>query len=383
MDQKKFAMPLCIVASFTWFGYHCGAGFASGRQVWLYANRYGMAGIIVPFIAWTCCAAFMYVAAEYSRLKKATNYRDIVGIYYDHPKVNRIALLFWDVLIFMASITAAGSCVAGCGTLLENLFGLPYFFGCLIFVVLMCALLCFGKSILERLGRFGTALIIIFFLICAVAITSGFSHLGQVVSTDLGAPVTEISTGGLVWQAVTYGIVQISFFQALSVMAGRFESRKQSILFTLCGFLLNCGAMVAAFFAVMAYYPTIGESTMPIFTIVAGFGGAMGTVLMIAYNCVLVLAYITTAGALVAGGQARYTPLLKKKVPSDLVCRLIVTVVFLGGSSAVSTLGLDGILTTINTINANCRLPIWFIPFLILGPISIHKLSKKLKKSAG
>lgn len=380
MEKKKLALPLCVIAAFTWFGYHCGAGFASGRQVWLYACRYGKAGIVVPFIAWICCATFMYIAAEYSRLKKAKNYRDIVSIYYDHPTVNRVALLLWDILIFMASITASGSCVAGCGTLLNNLFGLPYFFGCLVFVVLMCALLCLGQGILERLGRFGTALIIVFFLICLIAIASNFGRLGQVLTTDLSAPVEEISTGGLIWKAVTYGIVQISFFQALSVMAGRFKSRKQSVIFTLCGFLLNCGAMVAAFFAVMAYYPQIGESTMPMFTIVSGFGGALGGVLSIAYNCVLVLAYITTAGALVAGGQARYTPLLKKKISNETVCRLIITIVFLGGSSAMSTLGLDGILTTINTINASCRLPIWFIPFLILGPISIHKLSKKLRE---
>ena len=33
MDKKKLAMTLPITGAFTWFGYHCGSGFASGTQI--------------------------------------------------------------------------------------------------------------------------------------------------------------------------------------------------------------------------------------------------------------------------------------------------------------------------------------------------------------
>lgn len=80
--------------------------------------------------------------------------------------------------------------------------------------------------------------------------------------------------------------------------------------------------------------------------------------------------------------------LLKKKINSDLLCRIIIIVVFFGAATALSTLGLDGILTTVNEINSACRLPVWYIPILILGPFSIHRVvkaqrQKKLAQSDG
>ena len=104
-----------------WFGFHCGAGFASGAQVKLYAAKYGFYGLAVPFIAWAINCVFMYIVAEYSRLIKAKSYRDVgVSIYWDNPVVGRIALLLWDILIFMSSITLLGSCVAGFGAQLTS-----------------------------------------------------------------------------------------------------------------------------------------------------------------------------------------------------------------------------------------------------------------------
>ena len=159
MGRKSKSLPLFITAALIWFGYHCGAGFASGRQVWLYAAQYGTIGIAAPLIIWVLNASFMYISAEYARLKNATNYRDMVSIYYDHPTVNKIALFLWDILIFMAAITVSASCTAGTGSLLQDVFGFPYFVGCAVFIVGMALLLSLGKGILERLGKFGVPLI--------------------------------------------------------------------------------------------------------------------------------------------------------------------------------------------------------------------------------
>ena len=375
MGRKSKSLPLFITAALIWFGYHCGAGFASGRQVWLYAAQYGTIGIAAPLIIWVLNASFMYISAEYARLKNATNYRDMVSIYYDHPTVNKIALFLWDILIFMAAITVSASCTAGTGSLLQDVFGFPYFVGCAVFIVGMALLLSLGKGNLERLGKFGVPLIIIFFIICLTAIGANINHLADTVTTAV--PVTEITFSAFLKRCFIYAITQCSFFQALSILAGKFESRKQSIAFTITGFLMNGCAMLACYLALMAYYPEIGQSNIPIYGIVSQFKGVMGITLTIAYNFVLMLAYITTAGSALVGAQARYTPVLIKWIKSDSACRALVTVLFLAGASLLSTLGLDGILNTVNTINSTCRFPIWFLPFFICGPISIYKLTKK------
>lgn len=378
MEKKKTA-PMFFLAAMTWFGYHCGAGFASGAQVKLYAARYGSQGLIVPFIAWILCAVWMFIVCEYGRMIKAKSYRDVgASIYWDNPVVGKVAIVLWDILIFMSSITAVGSCVAGCGALLKQLAGLPYWMGCGIFIVVMIGILCFGKDILERLGKLGTALVIVFFVVCAFGVWNGFPHMVEAMTTELGVSTVDPTTmNTLVKSGMTYGIVQIGSFQALCVMAGKFESRTDTVKFALTGFALNCGAMVISYLSLMGFYPEIIETSLPTLAIIQNFTGAIAMVLLVAYNFVLVMAYITTAGAMIAGAQARYLPLLSKKISSELACRIIVTLVFIGSATALSTLGLDGILTTVNGINASMRKPIWFYPLLILGPIAIHRVAKK------
>ncbi len=289
----------------------------------------------------------------------------------------------------MSSISILGSCVAGCGSQMDQLFGLPYWVGCAFFIALMVVILCFGKNILERLGKLSAPLIFMFFAVCIVGIIYGFPHMVEALTTDLGAPIVEDSSFGALFKSgFTYGLVQLGAFQALTVMAGKFESRKETVKFIGLGFVMNCGAMLASFLSLMAFYPDILELALPTLGIIQKLTGPLYVILIIAYNLVLFLAYITTAGGMAGGAQARYLPLLKKKINSDLLCRIIIIVVFFGAATALSTLGLDGILTTVNEINSACRLPVWYIPILILGPFSIHRVvkaqrQKKLAQSDG
>lgn len=374
--MKKKALPLWFVAALAWFGYHCGAGFASGRQVWLYAAQFGGIGLVAPFIIWIACTIFMFIAAEYARLTRAKSYREMVSIYYDHPTVNKVALFLWDILVAMASITVCSSCTAGTGSLLNDVFGLPYLLGCIIFVVFMACILTFGQGILERVGKFGIPLIIVFFVVCFCAIIKQGDKIPAAMAME---PVATISTWEFIKKCFIYAITQTSFFQALAAMAGRFSDRTETIKFSVAGLLMNMLAMIASYLGLMAYYPGCGESTIPMFGIVSTFGGVGGVILMVCYNFILIMAYITTVGGAIAGAQNRYVPLLTKKIKSVRICRVIVVIVFMVGAYILSNLGLDGILTTINTINSTCRFPVWFLPFLILGPISIARLRKKEK----
>lgn len=381
MKTKK--APMYFLAVMMWFGFHCGAGFASGAQVKLYAAKYGAKGIIVPFVAWVINCAFMYIAAEYSRLIKAKSYRDVgLSIYWDNPIVGKIALLFWDILIFMSSITVLGSCVAGSGAQLNQLFGIPYWFGCAGFIALMIVILCFGKDVMVRLGKLSTPLVVLFFTVCVVGIIFGFQHMVEALTTGLGASTVEnFSTKMLFKSGLTYGLVQLGAFQALTVMAGKFESHADTVKFISLGFLINCGAMVVSYLSLMAYYPTILEVALPTLGIIQQLSGPLYFILIVMYNFVLIMAYITTAGGMAGGAQARYLPLLNKKISNEMVCRVIIVAVFFGAATALSTLGLDGILTTINEINAYCRLRVWYIPVLILGPFSIYRVRTAQKQN--
>ena len=307
MDKKKLAMTLPITGAFTWFGYHCGSGFASGTQIKVYVSKFGAMGLLAPIVAWICCTAFITIILEYSRLIQTKSYRDVAStIYWDNKSLGRVIILVWDIMVFFSMLVASGSCVAGFGTLLDELFGLPYFVGCAIFVVFMICLMCFGENVLDRLGKISTPLIILFIIVCVVGIVRGAPNLGQVLTTDLGAPSEPDATIlDVIWSGFTYGCIQISFVHTACVIGGGFQSAKETRTMAIAGFIMNCGAMLFGSFAVLAFYPGNMESAMPLLDVVRDVTGPAGILLMVIYNFILIMAYITTAGALIAGGHQK------------------------------------------------------------------------------
>lgn len=385
MDKKKFALSLPLTGAFTWFGYHCGSGFASGTQMKVYATKFGTMGLLAPIVAWICCVTFITIIVEYARLVQAKSYRDVAGsIYWNNQKVGRVVIAVWDVMVFFSMIVASGTCVAGCGTLLESLFGLPYFIGCAIFVVFMVLLMCFGSNVLDRLGKVASPLIVLFLIVCIVGIVRGMPNLAQVLTTDAGASSVEDATIlDVIWSGFTYGCIQISFVHTACVIGGQFTSVRDTRVMAIAGFIMNCGAMLFGSLAILAYYPGNIESSMPLLDVVRSVPGPFGMVLMVIYNFILVMAYITTAGALIAGGIARYRPLLNKVTKSDFISKVIVVLVVLIGASLLSVLGLEGVVDKAYGALAQLRMPLWFIPIIILGPISIVRVRKQMKTENG
>lgn len=381
---KTTSRPLFIPASLAWFGFQCGAGFSSGKQVWLYAGQYGLKGFAAPVISWIIAAAFTYIVAEYARLTKAQSYKDVTGIISRDPHIRKIVLLAWDILVFMSSLTVCSSCTAGFGSLLENMTKIPYYPGCLLFAAGMSLLLCCGKSLLERMGNFSLILAAVFFAVCITAVCLNRSHLAAAFSGAVEyVPIQEASLFGLCRAGVIYGIAMTSFFQICSAFAGQFKSRRETCRFITIGFLINVSAMLIAWLAIMAYYPECGENSMPLYYIVSHLGGCGGQILMLAYDMILIFACITSVGAQVIGAQARYTKLLLRVFKSEKVCIVIIVLVFMLGSMALSRLGLGGVIETMNNINGVCRFPCWVLPVFILGPRALRRLNtQKPQKGA-
>lgn len=377
MEKKKFAFPAWALGAFTWFGYHCGSGFASGTQVKAYVLKYGVAGMWAPLIAWIACAVFIGIISEYARVVKAKSYRDVATtIYYPNEILGRVVIIVWDIMVLLSCIVASSSCMAGAGSLLQNLFGAPYWLGCALFVAVMVYLLCFGETALKRLGSISSIMIFLVLFICCAGIIRNGSNIGPVFNTDIGKV-----EGGTVSAAIksgfTYGCIQISFLHTTSVIGGGFKSRGDTIKYILLGFLMNCGVMYAEVLCLFGYFPGCMESNMPLLTVVQSFTGVFGVILLIIYNFVLVMAYLTTAGAVISGQVARYRGLVGKVIKNPFATKVVIVVFFLLCSSALSVIGLEGVVTKGYGFLANLRKPIWFWPLLILGPISIIRESKK------
>ena len=350
----------------------------------IYAIKYGRMGLLVPLVAWVSCALFIGIVTEYARLVQAKSYRDVgKTIYWDSPVIGRIVLLVWDLMLFSAMIVSSGACVSGLGTLLENLFGFPYFVGCAAFVVFMTLLMCFSGQIVNRLGKVTIPMIVLFVAVAAIGIWQGAPGLREVMTTARGASAVEGATLGTVaWSGFTYGCIQISFLHTASIIGGSFRSRKQTWTFVIAGFLINFLCMLLGVLAILAYYPDCMSSEMPMLYLVTRFSGPVGAVLLLVYNFILFMAYITTAGSLLTGSIARYKPIIGKVIHSDFACKAIVVVVIMSGAALLAALGLEGVLSKGYGTLAKLKMPLWFFPIMILGPISIRRVSRRAKTEA-
>lgn len=309
--KKWYMAPM--LSAFVWFGFHCGSGFASGSQMKIYAIKYGKMGLIAPVVAWVTCAIFIGIVTEYARLVRAKSYRDVGNtIYWDNPVVGRVVILVWDLMLFSAMIVSSGACVSGLGTLLKSLFGFPYYVGCIAFVVFMICLVCFGDQIVTRLGKVTIPMIILFVVVAVIGIVQGAPNLQEVLTTARGASTVEGATLGTVaWSGFTYGCIQISFLHTASIIGGSFQSRKETWLFVLAGFAVNFLCMILGILAILAYYPDCMGAEMPMLYIVTCFSGPLKTLLLVVYNAILFMAYITTVGSLLTGSIARYKPIIQ------------------------------------------------------------------------
>ena len=56
MEKRKLSIPVSVGIASTWFGMHCGSGFATGSQYAIYYSKYGWLALIMPIITWLVLA---------------------------------------------------------------------------------------------------------------------------------------------------------------------------------------------------------------------------------------------------------------------------------------------------------------------------------------
>ena len=90
MEKKKMSIPVSVGIASTWFGMHCGSGFATGSQYAIYYSKYGWLALITPIITWLVLAVAFYFIFEYCRITKVSSYKD----YASNVFIKKIGIVF-------------------------------------------------------------------------------------------------------------------------------------------------------------------------------------------------------------------------------------------------------------------------------------------------
>lgn len=378
--QSGFSLPM--LCAFAWFGHACGSSFATGRLAVQYCSEHGAKGIIGGILIYILTGIWMYITLEYGRLIKSKNYHDIVNtIYWDNKIVGRVMSVIWDLIQLFSIIVVSGSCIAGSGSVLESALGLNYNLGMILFALLLVVMFIIGPDVFKRFGKISFPMFCLLMVVCAVAIIVGKEHLGVVLADNAGYVFPE-GTGtykDVANSAFLYACTQLGFVGTGSIFAGQFTSRKDTLKAVGVGMIM-CGlGLSICTIATLTTFPECIDQTLPFLEIIKTLQGPAGLVLYVVYVITLYIAYISTAGSLVLSGVSRYSQYVNKLIKNEKLTTAIMVILFLSFSTILGKLGLMTIVNKGYGLLGKLRMPTWYLPILILGPLSIYRVSKKQK----
>lgn len=376
MKNKKIGMSAGLAAAFTWFGFHCGSGFATGRQVVQYTTRHGWAGAWIPLVIWGFLGIIAYLAAEFSYLTQSKNYKDFSAGFF--APVGKYVLIIWDVIVALGTFVAMGSVVATAGDLFVSILGVSYWVGVGLFTVLILVGVVWGYNIITKVSSFVTIpMVALIILTVILGISHNFDNLKAVMSNPAIAEGSSVKA--MLSDAITYVGNQTNFIPSLIAISGAFTCERDvktgSILGAAINFIIHFSMVLLIFSA----YPWANDESLVVLSII---DKTPYTFLKVIYQLIIFLALVSTAVTLVYGAMSRFGAFGKKIMPKESTRKIFWAAVFIIGSVIISSFGLAAIVKTGYKISGTLKLPVMVFPILILGWWRIGQARKKKAEAA-
>lgn len=373
-SKSKFSISAGWLVAFTWFGGHCGSGFASGRQIVQYTTRHGIAGIWIPILTWTVLGWFTYWAVEYSRLIKAKNYKDFVVSFYG--PFRGIILLIMDILTFVGAFIILSAMYSASAQLTFNAFGLDMKIGSIL-IALICTIgTAFFYEVFSKLSSILTIpMIVMLLLVQVIVIALNWENLMLVIQTSGMAEGSSIPA--MISDAFTYAGVQCGFYATAIALTYTFtRGKKDTKDAVIGGSILNW--FMHTFNVIMIYsgYPRV--NAIPLVTEALILEHPALVWLLWVYRLVLFLAIVTTAIGSIFGVIARYGHIGKNIVKSDTARNFIWGAIVGVGSVLLSFVGLIAIISKGYGLLGNLRAPTTIYPIAIFGLWRFRQIKRKL-----
>ncbi len=385
MEKKKTTAAWIGLAA-TWFGMHCGSGFATGTQYTIYYNKFGRMAMFLPLITWALLAVSMYFFFEYGREKKISSYADYVKNLFDFDVpwlkwLPVVLIIAFDVWCVFGQILGDAGILAGSGSLYQN-YGINYWVGVIVTAVIILGMVCFGKNILAKVNSYMMyVLIAVILIISVVGLVANFDNFKTVMATPALTEENGLTFIDALKSAFTYAGVQISSIMALSGLVAGLSSRKEAAKAAIGGGLINVVMLMALGLVMIANYPAINSETLPVYAAVDALGIP---VMKHLYSLMLYLALITTGAGCTFAIVNRFKQYPMKWFKwSEQIASVVIACILLGIGAFASKFGLVAIFSKGYSYLAKMSWPLGFAPLLILVPIRMHYMKKTEKTAEG
>ena len=378
-NTKKKGLPVFIGVASVWMGTHFGPGVASGTQLNQYYVGFGIPGIVMTLVAMALLGFALYCSMEFSRIYHAYDYESWVTKLFG----NKYVVILFDISFFVTIISAAGGSLNAIATLLQDFWGINYWVGVGIVIVVSMLLCAFGAELVRKSSAYMMFVVVgVLLLIMALVIAAGDADLKGAVenqAANLGADMSASNWLKALWQAIIYGSFQATIVANIASVADTLPDRRESKRSAITGYLANTGLLLVLCMMLFSFTNVykVTEEALPFYSILARLNmGWLTTV----YIIVVFIAVISTVVGFAFAGVARfgkyYRPQGKKQLAHPVRDAAFV-LVLLAACAAISQVGIMNLVKYGYSLLGYINLFVIILPALILGG---RKISKKYLK---
>ena len=350
---QKYILPGLVFQSITVAG-----GYGTGRELVEFFLRYGpLGGIQAMVLSTSIWCVVCALTFELARQTRSYDYRSFCrqllgrswGLY---------EICYLTMMILILAVIAASS-----GSILEEIFSLPYELGVLSVMALVGLFVFKGTSAIERFVSLWSLVLyanyIVLFLWC-------FSRFGGEITTSLssGEALSGWIVGGIKYGANNIGVVPAVLFSIRHI-----ETRKEALIAGVLAGPLGIIPGLLFFLAMIGQYPSIVSQTIPSNYLLDLLGSRT---FQIVFQIVLVGTLIETGAAMIHAVNERIDGVLQeKKQTMPSYARPIVAVLLLVLSTLLARFGLTDLIARGYGTVAWGFLLFFVIPVLTLGTYKV------------
>ena len=340
-----------------------GGGYGTGREVIEFFTRYGLLGGLFGIAISACVFALVLACTyEFARFFQLYDYRTFFG---------KLIGPFWvcfEILYLLLFLVVLGVVGSAAGSMLEQEFGVANFLGMAGVLVLVVALVYFGREAVERVLTFWTIGMYLVFVVYFIQVLDN----GKV---DIFQAVTHGSVEeGWLLGGVLYAMYNLAIAPVLLFSTRAIQSRREAIV---AGIVTGATVMIPAVLFPTSYavgYPSVLDQPVPNYWMMTTYT----TPLLLGIFLVALLGTLVETGAgLVQGLIERIEAVVKPGADQALghPARAGIAIITLCLGGALGSLGIVALVAKGYAALSVGFALVYIIPICTLGIVRIVKSS--------
>lgn len=338
-------MKNILKLTFVIIGTLIGAGFASGKEIYIFFFSYGIKGILGIIISCIITGIIIYYCLELVRKNNITNYQEFINIIL---KSNKKVKKIWNIIINIFILITFFIMIAGFGAYFKQQYGIKEIIGSLLLVILTYIILKKGTKGVIILNEIIVPILIIFITIIGVI------TINEIKWNNITNYIIQTNQTNWLISSVLYSSYNSILLIPVLISMNKIINKKlENKIITIITCIITIILSLIIYMLLIKIDVNIKELEMPaVYTI-----SKMGNILKNIYGIILLSSIITTTISLINSFLQNVAK--NKKSYTQYTNILCIT------SLIISNLGFSNLVEILYPI------------FGYLGIIQIYKIVKK------